>query len=281
MGDPMQEALLSGETVDQEIQDGQMRRPRNAEFDAMKARLAEPVVAAPPMTHAAYSEGLPEPVQAAMKRAPLPSVRPSHFKSNEPLLVVALRPFALEDSGPMSASLTDALSAAHGVAFRTRVLHPAYRAHFGHAGVWDISTVGVTFDKEVTVHGITARGALTGLRIKSLVASLGNRACTDQGMTLKARPIDAGWRSAIVGWVGQPAPRERATVTTRQLGSAGKYGKLVIDTVDLDGDDVPEFLLWAGLAPPVVDIETRWKAVFVNVQGKWLLLAFNQEADCT
>jgi hypothetical protein len=215
------------------------------------------------------------------KRAALPPIRPSFFPNGEPLFAVALRPFTLEGSGSIGAGLTDALSAVHGVPFGARVLRPASIAYFGTWGVWDIDTVAVTFTREVTVHGVTARGAPTGLAISSLVAPLGNQPCSGSGLRVMARPLDGRWRSAIVAWVGKPGPQADALVTTRQLGGAGKYDKVVIETVDLDRDGVPDFSLWAGVESPGQDAEWFWRAVFGNVGGTWVLLAFNQAVECT
>jgi hypothetical protein len=266
-------------------------RPRNAEFDAMKQRLSQPTVVSstrPPMIRIDPLTVRPTPLEVAdtplreaIKRAALPSIRPSYFHEGEPLYPIALRPFTVRGSGEIAVALIDALSHEHRVAFRTRRWEPAWSAHFGWAGAWDVGRVEVLFDREVTVHGITGQGAPTGFTIASLVAPLGTQACVGSRIDIKGRPVNTGWRESIVAWVGKAPPQTRAAVTTRQVNGPDKYKKLVIELVDLDGDSVPEFSLWAGLEPAVISTETYWKAVFANVGGTWLLLAFNQEADCT
>ena len=275
----MQEALLSSDAHNTEMSTGELLRPRNAEFEAMKKRLEHGVIASPAVPYLSPVDPENEALSGAMKRATLPRIRPSFFRSGEPLFAMALRPFTFERTGEVGARLTDALSAAHGVSFRARVAQPAGIAYFGTVGVWDISVVAVTFDNEVTVYGITGRGSPATLTIKSLVVQVGQQACTGSALGIKARPLN--WRAAVVAWVGKPAPQGKASITTRRAGGAGVYEKLVIESIDLDSDGVPDFSIWGGVMPPVVDVETYWKAVFGNVDGKWVQLAFNQEADCT
>ena len=98
--------------------------------------------------------------------------------------------------------------------------------------------------------------------------------------TINAKGINAGWRGAILAWVGK-APSGVATMSMRQINGSTQYEKLVIDTIDVDRDGVPDFSVWSGMEEAVASTDTFWKAVFVNVGGKWLLLGFGQEADCT
>ncbi len=280
VGHAMEDALLSTEVQELEFEKEQPMRPPNAEFDAMKRRLEQAVTVTPPVPSASKLDP-DEPPSGTLRRASLPRIRPSYFRNGEPPFAIALGRFTLEGSGEIAARLTDALSAAHGASFRTRVASPVGFAHFGAIGVWDIRALAVTFGKEVTVHGITGRGMPTALRITSLVAPVGQQPCSGSNIDMKARPVNGRWRSAIVAWVGKPAPQGKAIVTMRQAGGAGKYDKLVIETIDLDADGVADFSLWAGVMEPVVEPDIYWKAVFGNVDGKWVLLAFNQEADCT
>lgn len=281
VGYAMEEAFLSEQIHEREIDEGKLLRPHHAEFDAMKTRLEKGVSVPPPVSSALAIDETSELLRAAMKRAALPPIRPSFFPGGEPLFAVALFPFTLKRSGSAGPGLTDALSAAHGVSFRTRIVRPVSMAHSGPVGVWDIGRASATFDRAAILYGITRTGASTGLSVASLVTPLGHQPCTGEAMDLNARPLNGRWRSAIVAWVGKPAPPADALVTTRQLGGAGKRGKLVIETIDLDRDGVPDFSVWAGQEPPDVEVETYWKAVFGNIGGTWVLLAFHQETDCT
>jgi hypothetical protein len=281
VGYAMEDVFLTAPIQEREANEGKALRPRHADFDAMKARLEAGVIGAPSRPSPLPMEDEDGPLRRAMKRAALPPIRPSYFAGDEPLFGIPLLPFTLHDSGAIGAGLADALSAVNAVSFQARVAGAVYMAHSGSVGVWDVATMAVTFDREVTVYGITGSGAPTGLRIASLVTPLGRQPCTGRTLDLKARPLNGRWSSAIVGWAGKPGPQGSAAVTNRQVGGGGKYDKLVIETIDLDRDGVPDLSLWAGVEPPIVDADRFWKAVFGNVGGTWVLLAFNQEADCT
>jgi len=99
-------------------------------------------------------------------------------------------------------------------------------------------------------------------------------------MTVRGRRVNAQWTSAIVGWVGK-AQQRRAVVSTSDISTRGKYGKRTTQTIDLEADGVPDFHVYAGVEPPSVEVETLWKMLFVNVDGKWLPIGFAQESDCT
>ena len=275
----LEDALLTKQMKEAESRSGQAARSPNAEFEAMKRRLGKGVVAAR-WPSSGFPFGSDEPLATALKRASLPKIRPSFFQESERPIAIALRPFTIETSGGTSAAFTDSLSALLGASFRVRTVEPAVMAHFGPVGVWDVSGVGVTFDKEITINGVTGTGARTSLALTSFAIGVGDYGCGGSGLTLGAHRASPGWTSAIVAWAGKAAPG-KAAVASRRVGGNGKYDKLVIETVDLDLDGVPDFSLWAGLAPPQIETETFWKAVFVNVGGKWELLAFSQEADCT
>ena len=88
------------------------------------------------------------------------------------------------------------------------------------------------------------------------------------------------WRNAAIAWIGKP-PAGTARIGTRQVNGKDQDEKLVIDTIDVDRDGIPDFSVWSGIEAAVASTETFWKAVFGNVAGRWVLLAFAQEADCT
>ena len=262
-----------------EEETGKPYRPPHPAFEAVKQRLAAGVVvkrapsSRPPRR---VNDELPSPLAKAVKRAQLPSVRPSFFGDQEPF-VVPLRPFTLADQ---FIEFVDALSAFHGIALHMKVLGPAKMGTHGVYGVWDVGTIGVTFAKPVRIHGLAANGAATGADIASLRADFTTN-CGEKGLnTINVKGIGLGWRGAMLAWVGK-APSGTANVSTRQINGATQYEKLVIDTIDVDRDGVLDFSVWSGLEEAVASTDTFWKAVFVNAGGKWELLAFAQEADCT
>jgi hypothetical protein len=270
-------AHLSPEQLQRVEQTGELVRPAYAPFEAVKKRLAAGIVVRGPVSsRTVWASGLPDPLQTNIKRAQLPSIRASFFGSDEPF-VVPLRPFTLAEQ---FVSFVDALSAFHKVELRMKVLGPAKMGPHGELGVYDVGSIGITFAQPVRVNGIASNGAPTGADITSLRADFTTR-CGEPGLnTINSKGINAGWRGAIVAWVGK-APEGIASMGTRQINGKDAYEKLVIDSVDIDRDGVPDLSIWSGLEPELASRETFWEAVFANIGGKWVLIAFAQQADCT
>ena len=286
VGADMTDALLPGTVRDQESMTGTPNRQPNAEFEAMKARLAAGVVPdardyVPRSID--RSEGYYwEPLQSAVKRTRRPTITTSLFRADEPLFVVALRPFGLDEQGEVAIGLADALSAVHRVPFRVRMLEPVGYYHGGPIGVWDISSVGMRFDKPVTLHAVTARGGTTGLEVSSMRGPIGNQPCGGSALSVAGKRVNSQWAAAILAWAGK-SWASAPTVTTTQIGGKTKYERLTVESVDLNGDKVGDFLAWTGFAPAVVEEggAIPWKAVFANVEGTWVLVALAQGSDCT
>lgn len=273
----MLRAQRTGEQVMLEDESGKPNRPPHKEFEAIKKRLAEGIIVSERVSSSpAWAAGSePSPLSKAVKRAQLPDARTSFLASDEPF-VVPLRPFTLADQ---FVEMADALSAAHRTAYRVSVLGPPERGTHGVYGVWDVGLVGITFAKPVRLQGLTAAGRPTGADIASMRADFTTN-CGERGLTVNAKGINAGWGGAIIAWIGKQPPGT-ASIATRQINGKDQYEKLVIDTIDVDRDGVPDFSVWSGLEAAVASTDTFWKAVFGNVSGKWQLLAFAQEADCT
>ena len=285
VGAQMTEVLLSDAAREQEMLTGTPRRPPNGEFDAMKRRLAAGVVPDArdhtPRSGEGTERYYDESVQRAMKRTPLPQISPSFFRAGEPLFVVALGPFGLAEQGGIAIGLADALSAVHQMPLTMRVLAPVDFYHGGPIGVWDISLVGVTFAKPVTLHGITTRGDVTGLEISSLRAQMGNQPCTGSAMSVVSKRVNSRWLAASLGWAGKPAA-SIPTVTTTQIAGKTQIERFTAQSFDLNADKVADFLAWTGLMAAVIEEGAiPWKAVFANVEGKWVLVAFVHGVDCT
>lgn len=249
-------------------------------LEAIKKRLAEGIVVRGPLSYKPeWAPGTePSPLSNAVTRVPLPSVRPSFLGEDEPF-VVPLRPFTLADQ---FVEMADALSAAHRTALRVRVLGPPKMGPHGMNGFYDVGIIGITFAKPVRIQGLTADGAPTGADIASMRADF-TTLCGERRLAVDAKGINAGWRNAVLAWIGKP-PAGTAKIETRQINGKDQYEKLVIDTVDVDRDGVLDFWVYSGLEAAVASTPTFdlfWEAVFGNVAGKWVLLAFAQEADCT
>lgn len=256
------------------------RLVKHREFEAMKARLAAGIVvstATLPATSSTFSSPTPR-VTLAM----LPAVRTSFFRTGESLFVIALRPFKLVDEDIIA--VVDALSAVNRVPMRIHMA--AEPMSYGHGGsplgAWDVRSVDARFDREALVHGVTGRGRITGYRVQAIKTPIGSQNCLDRGGSVIGTRVDADWSSSIVAWIGKPAPAN-ATVTSRETGSTGLHNKLVTELIDLDRDGVPDFSTWAGIdKSEIVDNrDIPWKAVFVNVEGRWILGSYRSAPDCT
>jgi hypothetical protein len=285
VGAAMDVALLSEKAYSEEMSIGRANRPSNAEFDAMKTRLAAGII---PAAHDARPRSIEgsekyywEPLQAAMKRIALPKVAASFFRADEPLFALALRPFGLNEQGMTALGLADALSAVHRVPLNVRVLAPAGYYHGGPIGTWDISAVGIRFNEPVMVHAITARGEPTGLAVSSMRGPIGNQPCTGYAMSVIGKRLNSRWLAATLAWVGKAATTT-PTVATTQSDGTGKYDRVTAERVDLNGDKIADFLIWTGVWRSILDEgELGWKAVFANVDGKWVLVAFAHHEECT
>ena len=216
-----------------------------------------------------------------MKRTPLPPATPSYFRAGEPLFAIALRPFTLDEQGAIAIGLGDALAAVHQVPLRMRVLAPVGFYHGGPIGVWDISSVGITFAKPARLHAVTTLGETSGLEIASIRAQIGNQPCTSSALSVAAKRLNNRWPAATLAWAGRAATVAPTVVTTKIAGK-DKHERLTAESVDLNGDRIPDFVTWTGAAPAVIEAgDVPWKTVFANVEGRWVLLALAQGTDCT
>ena len=257
-------------------------RTVSIEFDAMKTRLAEGVIPAVGGVTSRFPENTyPEPLLRALKRVPLPAAKQSYFHDGDPLHVIALRPFTLREQGYEAVPLADVLSTVHHVPYRMRVRTPIAYAHSGPVGMWDIGSVSVKFDRPVMLHAVTASGDLSALAISSIVAPVGQQPCTGHAMSYTATPANVRWNAAILAWAGKPPSSGAASVASTQTPGR-KYDRFTTQVVDVNGDEIADFLLRVGLTPAIVDPgDLVWKAAFANVGGKWVLAGFAQGLDCT
>jgi hypothetical protein len=294
VGQLMEEASSIESTV--EGPKGKKRRAQRADFDAMKQQLEQGVtVTTPPAEPYFYTSrgGSPDPIEIARRRAALPVARPSYFGEHDVPYAVPIAPFGLGDALHAAVGLVDALSAVHRTAFRSRIVTPA-RELEGHAlggtdtwlsGAWDAGTIGVTFDKEALIHGVTARGRSVAVRVDALTIQLEDESCPRTPLGFRTRLVKGPrLASALLAWVGKPPIDGQTTVAVRRFGGKGSAAKLVIEDLDLDGDGVADFSVWAGRYRYLIadnGTEGYWKAIFANVAGRWRLVGYDQDDECT
>jgi hypothetical protein len=250
--------------------------PKNRAFEAMKAKLATGIVVAAPI----MAEG---PFDSPTKRvtlAMLPQVRPSFFARDEALVVFGLRPFKLVDEDVVG--LIDGLSSMNKIVVRVRVASPMEIGRDGPSGAWDVDSVDARFEREAVVNGVTREGRPTGYKVQSVMAPIGYQPCSGSAGRVIGSRVNPGWSSAIIAWIGRSVPAN-AIVVSRVIGGTAVHSKLVVETVDLDRDGVPEFSIWGGIdkSDIVDEVDIPWKVVFVNRGGRWVLGDYRSEPDCT
>lgn len=248
--------------------------PKYPDFEKMKAQLAAGVIVS---TSAIPAPSGFEDGKERVTLAMLPAIRPSFFRENEPVYAIALRPFRLVDADVIT--FVDAMSAVNRLTMRIRTVGPIRWGNDGTLGAWDVASVEARYERDALVHSLTRDGRATGYRVRSVKTPIGARFCTDRSGSVIGTRVTPDWDSSIVAWIGKPAPGD-ATVTSRE--TKRDAGKLVTENVDLDQDNVPDFSIWAGSEPGVIeDIPIPWKLVFVNVGGKWLLGSHRSAPECT
>jgi hypothetical protein len=296
VGEALTRSQLTPEIEAREVQERTELRQRMPEFEAMKQTLARGItVAVPPvpvteMGGAAGSLASPE---------LLPPASPSYFRGTDVLLAIPRVPFELQDARRLAAPLADALSAFHGIPLQVRVTRRAYLVHVGGgadydtiAGLWDVGAIEVSFYGDALVHGITSAGEVGSVAVQSMIYDFEPERCVRSSLRIDTRPASGeigssdrlvawAWRSAIASWVGKPPVPGKASVKTRKLAGKTAYDALVIYDVDLDGDGVTDLSSWAGRYEPQVGAEGYWNAIFGNVEGEWVRLAYDADDDCT
>jgi hypothetical protein len=252
--------------------------PKNHEFELMKARLAAGVVVSRSIVPTPSPFAIPT---SRVTLAMLPAVRPSFFRRDESPFVIALRPFKLVDADVVA--VVDALSAMNRFTMRVRVAEPMFFSkNGGPLGAWDVGSVEARFDQGAPVQGVSREGQPTGYTVRSVKAPIGEQQCGEVGGSVIGARVNPAWASSILAWIGKPAPG-LAIVTSRQAGGVAVHDKLATEIIDLDRDGVPDFSTWAGIDKSEFadDIDIPWKAVFVNLEGQWVLGAYRSVADCT
>lgn len=317
VGTAMQNAYLDQATRSKEIQGNRPLRYKVPEFEAMKQRIADGITVSLDATKPEIVEaGLPvnDPsvtyggyVQPAQKRIKMPAIKPSFFKKNNLPVIMPSAKFGSDDFRTLE--LIDSLSASNKVQFRAVVTSPAsYALHpdvpvlaedeswqFINSstpfdvivGVWDVGSMHVSYDPGAVLHGVTESGEPTAQIVTDIDMNYGSDiGCGLNPIAMESLP-KAGYApssSAIISWAGKPIPRgasARAKVKSRRFEGKDEYDLVISYEIDLDRDGIFDFMLWQGRYQPQVSAEGLWEAVFVNVDGKWRLFDYNEDADCT
>ncbi|MDP5238513.1 hypothetical protein Q9Q94_03180 [Uliginosibacterium sp. 31-16] len=289
---------LDDKTREREYRLTKPLRPRNAEFDAMKARLAEGIVASLPSVPgdanwpaASSFEGN---AGLALQRLGLPQAKPSYFHTGDILAVLP----RIRDW--QSAGLADALSAWNKAPMRVAQFKPAHyainapldgfrlvdtglEAVLGH---WDVAALALEFYTPALFQGITAQARPVTARVQKMSFGFEYFACRGWSTELpgsafvRTEPGSPLVKQAIVRWIGKPAT-DKARILTRKSSGKDMYALLYVDDIDLDGDGVADLSNWRGRYEPQVSAEGIWNAVYANIDGKWYLLSADEDEDCT
>lgn len=318
VGSVMENALLSTEERNKQYEEQKPKRFTVPEFEAMKKKLSEGVVVASStiglhtkMDITRMAEYLPS-LKSANERIKLPKIQPSFFKGMSPLVLTSVSYGGLGQDTLGAMALIDTLSAYNKIAYKATGSGQASYAlniqapMFSEAnsvwrmvpvsgamevivGIWDVSELKVIFDREPVLNGITQQGKTVAQYIKGIDISVGyDSSCSYSSSQIKISKSDVpGYSSSAnvwLSWAGKPIPggeTGKANIKTRQYKGDTPVDLVVASEVDLDGDGVPDFLIWKGRYQPQVSAEGLWETVFANVDGKWVLLRFEQDADCT
>jgi hypothetical protein len=317
VGVALENAFLNEETRNREITGAKPLRFKVPEFEAMKQRLGNGLQVTPDAL--AVPQGVPtaalnapdtpyEHMKSAAQRIRLPAIKSSFFKAGEVPVIVAPEKYGENDS-VRTVALVDALSAANKTVFQATVTGPAQYAMSGEmhesasggelkllrvsspldiiVGVWDVGSLRVNFRGGALLHGVTKRGEPSAEAVDGVEIPMGtSTSCAASPMDLKAHPVPGYARpaDAIVRWAGKPMPggdAARAQVKSRQIGGKSQYNLVLMHEIDLNGDGIADFVVWQGRYEPQVSAEGIWNAVFANIDGQWMLLSYDEDADCT
>lgn len=285
------------------------------EFEAMKARVQQGIVAPPSSRPAVVpwstlKQAEPQPgrdqVMIAghwlapetlqlMKAGKLDSVKPSLFKHGSEI-------------APASASV-EQLSAQFEILEQVRILGGAEWAHHRHDtprvfGHWDIGSLRLSLQKPVVEYVVGRQGLAAALQWKAEETQdyKAEDYCTS-GFSLAQRaktrlPDYPRVKDPLVWFFApKPLPYKKVAIKTmaRQFepDTEGKkfgrpmYSLLVMHEIDLDGDGVPDLSAWEVMGQPSLYEQpdqsdlVLLRITFANIAGEWHLLDMDSYGECT
>lgn len=266
------------------------------EFEAMKARVQQGIVAPPsskPPMLAGHSLA-PETLQL-MKMGKLDSVKPSLFKHASEIA--------------SASSSVEQLSAQFEITEQVRILDGPQWAHHRHDtprvfGHWDIGSLKLSLQKPVAEYVVGRQGLAAALQWKAEETQdyKAEYSCTS-GFSLaqraKTRLPDYPQVKDPLVWffVPKALPYKKVAIKTlaRQFEpmTEGKkfgqptYSLLVMHEIDLDGDSIPDLSAWEVMGQPSLyeqpdqsDLVVL-RITFANIAGEWRLLDMDSYGECT
>jgi hypothetical protein len=207
----------------------------------------------------------------------------------------------------------DAIAAITGQPLHIKVLRGP-RWHEGHNeegmdGAWDIGELEVQLAAPAVLHTVTDDGLVGAAALGSgrLSPNDHDDSCAEGIAPLPANavpladypPLKESPLAAF--YLAHALPARQVEVLTRARrivlpappaadaapGAGGDAGsrkelKVALNEIDLDGDHVPDLVVWQGQFPGEVSLEfVTWRAYFVNIAGAWWYAGLDQDQECT
>lgn len=308
-GGTLEQTLSETARFERDPKTEQLKRPANAEFDAMKAFLASGrmrVERTRPMALDAVgaTQGVSaQPLEAALRRLPLPAASASFFGAEDLDALVPSgwtmaggnvpqpgagpsepEPYQWANSGD-EVRMIDAMSKRFASRLKVTVTGPAWVNRADEVqGFWDVGAVRLEFAPGAVVETMGNDGRLRSLPVAEMTHTWGSHGCLRSATQIvkPLRPRGApGLDGLMLAWVGRKPAAAQASIASRQRDGKTPYDRLVVHVVDIDGDRRPDAVVYEGRYKPTVSATGLWKAVFANVAGRWALVWQDQDDDCT
>jgi hypothetical protein len=197
----------------------------------------------------------------------LPAPRPSFFKDDKHIL-------------PGNASL-ERISAHFGIVERGRVSKPPKWTTDNndprYTGAWDIGHFDLRLDKPIVEQVIGVEGTIGAYSWtpRETLAPNGEYAdCIENQGPRKGKTLLSGYstvKDALLRFQAPAALGSRKATITQHIeiptvplpADPNQFtGNVVVDEIDLDGDDAADFVKWNF-------VKHQWHIIFVNLNGQW------------
>jgi hypothetical protein len=285
--------------------------PPNADLEAARVLMASGRVKAtraPATIRIAFYKA--DAVASALRRAPLPTVKPSFFAQDSDFDSVVpsgegtraetpvdpggdhpgapLPPQSWLDFHGSAFRIIEGLAHRSGAAVTMVVLGP-WEATNNDAvvGLGGIGEARVTLSQPARIETLRADGAIgflpvQVLNLRWLDACNSPESTVERPAGMRGQP-DVG--ASLVAWIGRALLPGKARVATRRLAAVTdgpRQPALQVQIVDLDGDEVPDFYMIESLFSPEqngADWPT-WRVVWANIAGHWKTVDATEDPWC-